>query len=745
MSKRTHPLVKQLMVAGVDVDNDVIGIWSDRWQKNWYISLGDWVSEDVTKSIRSMLNNVVIEAESTPDKKKYPVVIKEAKYTSIVLTLIPSEESVRVLRDKLRIAYPDSFTEVDPEEYHLTLKYLGKVTKDTDIDQLLYILLDCHREILVQKCVVGGVGRFFTRENDGTNAIYLSIDGKELNTANALVNMWSGNRGIHYNSGYGFIPHLTIGYIDEDEPTPDIRLDPFPVVFDTIALCLGDDQIRLPLKEKHQYEVDQYASKAVWSTSFINDLPDSSFLYIEPGGKKDSTGRTVPRSKRHFPYKDKSGKIDLPHLRNAIARIPQSNAPGLNKTALQNRARNLLSGTAKKSFKSSDKAKLTVFKQADGRRRWVIFSSNPYRDSDGEYVTQAAHENDIRMLDEDGYSGQKLRLWHMGEPYFETPNDWTTVKAGPGADIGECDFAAMHGRIRVESGTFYREEDGQAIADHADDLEASLAFSHPDNEPDERGGFLNIKSFERSLTPRGAASNLFTGLTVTKEKPMDPKKLKAFKDLGVDIEEVLKRAEGVQKKADKTAPYRLKSADVETEEEVEEMDIATKLDQLTAQMSALQQTMKGDDGTPEPEEKLEDLLLSELTVGELQDIVTSAVTAKSSQPIGLALKAIMEEMQEIKSILTSKSVQSVVEEVARMKAKLERQTARTKALGSKMREIIEEQPAQVVRRGTRPSESLSTLLDDDDSALTEKSSANPFSWIDDFIQKDGGGNGQLPN
>lgn len=65
-------------------------------------------------------------------------------------------------------------------------------------------------------------------------------------------------------------------------------------------------------------------NKAVWSTAFINNLPDSSFAYIEPGGKKDKEGKTVPRSKRHFPYKDASGKVDLPHLRNALARAPQS-------------------------------------------------------------------------------------------------------------------------------------------------------------------------------------------------------------------------------------------------------------------------------------------------------------------------------------------------------------------------------------------------------------------------------------
>jgi hypothetical protein len=46
---------------------------------------------------------------------------------------------------------------------------------------------------------------------------------------------------------------------------------------------------------------------------------------------------------RKFPYKDINGKIDLAHLRNAIARIPQ--ATGLSaeqKAALQKRARAML-------------------------------------------------------------------------------------------------------------------------------------------------------------------------------------------------------------------------------------------------------------------------------------------------------------------------------------------------------------------------------------------------------------------
>jgi hypothetical protein len=50
----------------------------------------------------------------------------------------------------------------------------------------------------------------------------------------------------------------------------------------------------------------------------IDDLPDSDFAYIEPGGTKDSSGRTVPRSLRHFPIQDEA------HVRNALARLSQS-------------------------------------------------------------------------------------------------------------------------------------------------------------------------------------------------------------------------------------------------------------------------------------------------------------------------------------------------------------------------------------------------------------------------------------
>ena len=64
--------------------------------------------------------------------------------------------------------------------------------------------------------------------------------------------------------------------------------------------------------------------KAEWDTAYINNLPDRAFACIDPGGKKDDEGKTVPRSLRHYPHHNAGGDLDLPHLRNALSRLAQA-------------------------------------------------------------------------------------------------------------------------------------------------------------------------------------------------------------------------------------------------------------------------------------------------------------------------------------------------------------------------------------------------------------------------------------
>jgi len=58
--------------------------------------------------------------------------------------------------------------------------------------------------------------------------------------------------------------------------------------------------------------------RAAMATADVNDLPDDQFGHIEPGGTKDGSGKTVPRSLRHFPLHDKA------HVQAAARDAPKS-------------------------------------------------------------------------------------------------------------------------------------------------------------------------------------------------------------------------------------------------------------------------------------------------------------------------------------------------------------------------------------------------------------------------------------
>lgn len=76
------------------------------------------------------------------------------------------------------------------------------------------------------------------------------------------------------------------------------------------------DEARLELLK--QFDEMDLEEAAKWTRAYINSLPDSAFIYIEPGYKVGLDKRA-----RHLPYKDDTGKVDLPHLRNALARCNQ--------------------------------------------------------------------------------------------------------------------------------------------------------------------------------------------------------------------------------------------------------------------------------------------------------------------------------------------------------------------------------------------------------------------------------------
>jgi hypothetical protein len=75
------------------------------------------------------------------------------------------------------------------------------------------------------------------------------------------------------------------------------------------------------VEEKPEPELEKTdVEKAEWTTEYINTLPNSSFAVIEPAYLE---GKTEDKNARHLPFKDENGEVDLPHYRNALARVNQ--------------------------------------------------------------------------------------------------------------------------------------------------------------------------------------------------------------------------------------------------------------------------------------------------------------------------------------------------------------------------------------------------------------------------------------
>jgi HK97 family phage prohead protease len=116
----------------------------------------------------------------------------------------------------------------------------------------------------------------------------------------------------------GVLDSLSIGYLTKDAEL----LEDGTRLLKTIEL-FEVSAVAVPANANAVITDVKAEDKAVWSAAFVNDLPDASFALILPGGSKDDSGKTTPRSLRKLPHHDASGALDPAHVRNGLARAPQ--------------------------------------------------------------------------------------------------------------------------------------------------------------------------------------------------------------------------------------------------------------------------------------------------------------------------------------------------------------------------------------------------------------------------------------
>lgn len=301
-------------------------------------------------------------------------------------------------------------------------------------------------------------------------------------------------------------------------------------------------------------ELSADAEKAVWSTAYKNALPDSAFLYIESGGKKDQDGKTAPRSLRHFPVVDADGKPDAIHLRNAISQASKAKdkdgkllSPDV-VGRVQSKARKMLDDLKKESdvgfwrmlyTKARDRlfgAKqeidkpFFVWKDAvSGRFWWFAIYSNNYRDNDNppEILSAEAHKHFVKMVDSGEWPMPELWLWHI-----------------PGSRVGEARFVAYDesNGFAMSAGVFDEDKEATALRlSEMDDIGVShgMPASSIQRDANDPLTLIRYRTREISPLPLWAAANKSTGFLILQKeqgKMISDEKVKFLKDLGLDVD-----------------------------------------------------------------------------------------------------------------------------------------------------------------------------------------------------------------
>lgn len=240
--------------------------------------------------------------------------------TGAMIALVPAEA------DAGRLAVEDGEA---PEELHATLIFLGEAdeippeTRQTIVDRVRAMAESLTLPLPVEAFSVA----IFNPESDERDpCLVLGLTGEGIDHAHTLAAEAVTDLDIP-EQHRPWTAHLTLAYTDDASLIEELTDRTGPITFDRIRAAFGDEVTDIPLRPPatvaRAYTTPREADmaeleRAQMSSAAINDLPDSAFAYIEPGGDKDESDKTVPRSLRHFPIHDEA------HVRNALSRAPQS-------------------------------------------------------------------------------------------------------------------------------------------------------------------------------------------------------------------------------------------------------------------------------------------------------------------------------------------------------------------------------------------------------------------------------------
>lgn len=130
------------------------------------------------------------------------------------------------------------------DDLHLTLAYLGDSAELAPYAALIdEVLASMYWGDLPLTGRIGGIGRFYHDEGNGTNAVYASFDSPTLPQLRQSIVEALLSRRIPVVQNHGFTPHITLAYVPIETDIPTTPRDMPDLTFPVFTLAWGDTRI----------------------------------------------------------------------------------------------------------------------------------------------------------------------------------------------------------------------------------------------------------------------------------------------------------------------------------------------------------------------------------------------------------------------------------------------------------------------------------------------------------------------
>lgn len=187
-------------------------------------------------------------ADSLPDRVRYDVLdVAQQKDKGVMLALYLPAQVARQVAIKNGVLATD---------LHVTLCYLGTDLPDVAIQRAVGVAYDAAMRRPPLRGALGGVGRFWgSTASAGKDAVYLSVDSPELSELQFCIANHLECLNVPVSRVHGYVPHVTVAYVEQDAETPAVDVGPLEFEFGAIVVAAGTERVILPFMGKRSPEV----------------------------------------------------------------------------------------------------------------------------------------------------------------------------------------------------------------------------------------------------------------------------------------------------------------------------------------------------------------------------------------------------------------------------------------------------------------------------------------------------------